>query len=350
MELSERKQKILQAIVDEYLGTAEPVGSRVLSKRNELGLSSATIRNEMADLEGMGFLVQPHTSAGRIPSDSGYRFYVNSLMQRYQLSVEAIEKMQSVLEERVLQLEHLIRKASLIASTLTEYTTIVSTPDTVQSVLKKLDLVHLGGGNVMLIVVTKEGIVKNQMLPVRLDEQTAVGLNEILNRRLAGLRADEISFRTIELMQTEIEQMLRLSPKVLISIMSFVYETIESLDETHFFVENAKSILQYPEYSSIDKAKRILNFLEDEKNLRQMMKTDGSGGVEIKIGTETGFEELSDCSLVTVDYSVNNKPVGKIGVIGPKRMDYAKVIANLDCISSHIDKILYQLYIGESEG
>ena len=350
MELSERKQKILQAIIDEYLGTAEPVGSRVLSKKNELGLSSATIRNEMSDLEGMGFLVQPHTSAGRIPSDSGYRFYVNSLMRRYQMSVEAMERMQSVLEERVLQLEHLIKKASLIAATLTNYTTVVSSPD-LESRIQKVDLVHLGGSNVMLIVVTKEGVVKNQLMPIGIDEQTAAGLSIFLQKQLNGMSVNEITFDAIQSMQNEIEQTLKLPPKVLIRILNFVYETIESLDETHFYVENAKSILQYPEYSSIEKAQRMLDFLADEKNLKQLMKpSEDEKNIDVKIGTENGMEELSDCSLVTVNYSIDKKSVGKIGVIGPKRMDYAKVIANLDCISSHIDKILYQLYIGESGG
>ena len=143
MELSERKQKILQAVIDEYIGTAEPVGSRAISKKNELGLSSATIRNEMADLEEMGFLIQPHTSAGRVPSDVGYRFYVNSLMRRYQMSVEALEKMQAIMADRVNQLEMIIKKASLMASTLTEYTTVVTSPKLTSARIKKIELIYL---------------------------------------------------------------------------------------------------------------------------------------------------------------------------------------------------------------
>ena len=352
MELSERKQKILKAVIDEYLGTAEPVGSRVISKKNELGLSSATIRNEMADLEGMGFLVQPHTSAGRIPSDSGYRFYVNSLMQKYQVSVEAIEKLREALEDKANQLEHIIRKAGMITSLLTNYITVFTTPEADSSKIKKFDLVSLGGGNVMMIIVTQAGVVKNQMLTLGIDEKNIAALSEIINRRLNGLSASEISFETIQNIQEETQNALRIEPKILIKIMNFVYEAIESFDETRVYVENTKSLLRYPEYSNLEKAQTMLEFLEDEKKLKQVIKDgDTKGGVNVKIGKENEFEELKDCSLVTVNYSLdNNKTAGKIGVIGPKRMDYAKVIANLDCISSHIDKILYQMYIGESGG
>lgn len=353
MELSERKQKILQAVIDEYLGTAEPVGSRVISKKNELGLSSATIRNEMADLEGMGYLLQPHTSAGRIPSDTGYRFYVNSLMKRYQIGVEAVEKLSAALEEKSNQLEHIIRKAGLVTSMLTDYITVFTTPEADCSKIRKFDLVSLGGGNVMLIIVTQAGVVKNQMMPLGIDDKTTQKLAEIINHRLSGLTASEIGFDDISKIQDESAQKLGIEPKVLIKIMNFIYEAIESFDETHVYVENTKSILKYPEYNNLEKAQNMMEFLEDEKKLKQVIRSDESDkdGVRIKIGKENEFEELNECSLVTVDYTLGNeKSAGKIGVIGPKRMDYAKVIANLDCISSHIDKILYKLYVGEGGG
>lgn len=352
MELSERKQKILRAVIDEYLGTAEPVGSRVISKKNELGLSSATIRNEMADLEGMGFLLQPHTSAGRIPSDSGYRFYVNSLMKKYQVSMEAIEKLREVLEEKSNQLEHIIRKASMMTSLLTNYITVFTTPEADSSKIKKVDLVPLGGGNTMMIIVTQSGVVKNQMITLGIDEKNTMALSSIINKHLNGLSANEISLDTILDIQKKIQGNLSIEPKILIKIMNFVYEAIESFDETKVYVENTKSLLKYPEYSNLEKAQMMLEFLEDEKRLKQVIKNgEMNDGVSIKIGKENGFEELSDCSFITVNYSLDNKKTaGKIGVIGPKRMDYAKVIANLDCISSHIDKILYQMYIGESGG
>lgn len=349
MELSERKQKILQAVIDEYIGTAEPVGSRAISKKNELGLSSATIRNEMADLEEMGYLLQPHTSAGRIPSDVGYRFYVNSLMRRYQMSVEVIEKMQMIMAERVSQLEMIIKKASLIASSLTEYTTVVTSPKLNSSVIKKIELVNLGFGNVMIVIITKTGVIKNQSIEINIDDETAAALTEILNNRISGMTADELTFDKIKAIGDEIEGKFSIQPKVLISILNFVYEAIDSLDQTEVYVNNAKSILSYPEFSDVNKAREMLTFLENKDNLVKLIGSS-KDGVDIKIGAENEFSELNNSSLVTVDYSMGNKVVGRIGVIGPKRMNYAKVVASLDCISNHVDKILAQLYNTEGDG
>lgn len=349
MDLSERKQKILQAIIDEYIGTAEPVGSRAISKKEELGLSSATIRNEMADLEEMGYLIQPHTSAGRIPSDVGYRFYVNSLMKRYQMSVEAVEKLQSVMQERVSQLEMIIKKASLMASALTEYTTVVTSPRFGSTRIKKIELVSLGFSSVMIVIITSAGIIKNQSVAVDIGDEAAAGLTELLNRRIAGLTADEITMDKIREVGEEMERAFNIPPKVLVSILNFVYEAIDSLDETEVYVNNAKSILSYPEFSDIGKAKEMLTFLENKENLVKLIGS-AKDGVDIKIGGENEFSELANSSLVTVNYSVGSKGVGRIGVIGPKRMNYAKVIASLDCISNHVDQILYQLYNTEGEG
>ena len=334
------------------MGTAEPVGSRAISKRNELGLSSATIRNEMSDLEEMGFLIKPHTSAGRIPSDTAYRFYVNTMLKRYQVSVETIEKLQRDLREKVNHLDVLIKNASMIASLLTNYTTFITTPELNSAVIKRFELVDLGSGSVMLIIVTNTGAVKNKLMNMgNVIESDIIKLSNILNKSLVGLTAHEITFEKIQSIHDKIKVSLKISPKVLINIMNFVYSAVEELDETDIFVSNAKSILSYPEYNSVSEAKKMLTFLEDKKNLKELFsKKDDESKVNIKIGSENEFEELSNSSIVTVDYSLNNKAVGKIGVIGPKRMDYAKVIASLDCISEHLDKILYQFYIDESEG
>lgn len=348
MELSERKQKILQAIIDEYIGTAEPVGSRAISKKNELGLSSATIRNEMADLEEMGFLIQPHTSAGRVPSDIGYRFYVNSLMRRYQMSVEALEKMQAIMADRVNQLEMIIKKASLMASTLTEYTTVVTSPKLTSARIKKIELISLGFGNVMIVIITSAGIIKNQSVELDLNDSQASQLSEVLNRRISGVTADELTLDKIKEIGKEIEENFDVKPKVLINMLNFVYEAIDSLDYTEVYVNNAKSILSYPEFSDVGKAKEMLAFLDNKEKLVKLIG-GAKDGVDIRIGAENEFEELANSSMVTVNYSMNDKTIGRIGVIGPKRMNYAKVIASLDCISNHVDKILYELYNKEGD-
>ncbi len=348
MDLSQRKQQILKAVIDEYVGTAEPVGSRAIAKINELGLSSATIRNEMADLEEMGYLTQPHTSAGRIPTDVGYRFYVNSLIERYQMSVEALENLQMVMTEKVNKLEMIIKKASLIASSLTEYTTVVTSPKLNSSVIKKLELVNLGYGNVMAVIITGTGIVKNQSVAIELTDKQVQELSDIIGSHISGLTAEEITFDLINEIEKEASKSLDISPKVLINILNFVYETIDALDETEIYVNNAKSILSYPEFSDVGKAREMLEFLENKDNLVKMIGTPNDG-VDIKIGTENQFTELENSSLVTVNYRVGDKVVGRIGVIGPKRMNYAKVIASLDCISNQIDNIMGQLYSTEGE-
>lgn len=338
MDLNERKRKILQAIIDEYIGTAEPVGSRAISKKQNLGLSSATIRNEMADLEEMGYITQPHTSSGRVPSDAGYRFYVNQLMQRYQLGMEEIARLQNELEEKVNQLEKIIRRAGLITSALTDYTTVVTAPSQSDEKINKIDLVSIGARKVMLIVVTHR--VRNQIMTADIDAQTCIKLAEILNRNLCGLSGDEITFEKIKALEEEIRVRLDIHTKVLINIMNFVYETITAPEDTEIYVNNTKSILKYPEYRDVDKAREMMNFLEDKENLKRLIGSSNEDGISAKIGTENNLEVLNDCSLVTVNYSLGEKVVGKLGVIGPKRMNYAKVFASLDLISNEIDRLL----------
>lgn len=346
MDLSDRKRKILQAIIDEYIGTAEPVGSRAISKKENLGLSSATIRNEMADLEEMGYLIQPHTSAGRIPSDEGYRFYVNSLMQNYKLGVEAVSQLQMILENRVSQLEKIIKFAGAMASKLTDYTTVVTAPSGQNLEIKKIDLVLIGNRTVMLIVVTQT--VRNQVMNIDIDEEVCRKLAVILNQKLSGLTASEITFDRIQEIQREIEETVSLSPKVLIDIIHFVYDTITDDADTEIYVNNAKSILKYPEYSDVEKAGKIFSFLEDKENLKKLVNSTDSNcdGIEAKIGKENNLEIMNDCSLVSINYSLGDKASGKLAVIGPKRMNYSKVFASLDLISNEIDKIL-KYYISD---
>jgi len=348
VDLNDRKRKILQAIIDEYIGTAEPVGSRAISKIKELGLSSATIRNEMADLEEMGYLVQPHTSAGRIPSDEGYRFYVNSLMARYRLGMEAIEGLHLELEKRVNQLDKMIKKAGRITSALTEYTTFVTSPEQTLSKINKIDIIDLGDGKSLIIVVTQDGIVRNRMLRLSLGQDNAGMLGAVLTAKLGGLSSDEIDFNKLREIQDFVSESMNLSPKYLVNILNFVYETISELSGSEIYIDNAQSILSFPEYRDVSKAKEIFGFLENKENLKKLIASGKDGDdIKVMIGDENDPEPLKNCSLVTVNYSLGNG-AGKIGVIGPKRMDYAKVFASLDLISTHIDRIL-NLYHDDSE-
>ncbi len=338
MELNDRKKQILQAIIDEYIVSAEPVGSRAISKKNELGLSSATIRNEMADLEEMGFLIQPHTSAGRIPSDVGYRFYVNSLMHRYKMGVEAIEQLQRELAGRITRLDKAIMRAGYLAAALTDYTTVISTPMGERTEIKKLDLVPIAEDAVMFIIVTRT--VRSRVIKTSLTNDECAMIAQVLNNVLADKTADEISYASIKEIESICCEKLRIDPKTVINLLHFVYEGISDLDESEIYVENAKSILKYPEYRDIDKAREIFSFLEDKSNLRKLVAETDSDGIRAKIGTENEPEILKDSSLVTVNYSLDGKAIGKLAVIGPKRMNYSQVFASLDLISNEIDKLI----------
>lgn len=349
MDLNDRKRKILQAVIDEYIGTAEPVGSRAVSKIKELGLSSATIRNEMADLEEMGYLVQPHTSAGRIPSDAGYRFYVNSLMTRYRLGMEAIENLHLELERRVSQLDKIIKKAGTITAALTDYTTFVTSPEQNTAKINKIDVIDLGNEKSLLIVVTQDGLVRNRMLNISLGNDNAGKLGYILTSKLAGLSSSEIDFSKIQEIENTVSSNMTISSMTLVNILNFVYETISDLSSQEIYIDNAQSILRFPEYRDVSKARKLYNFLENKENLKKLLSDGSKGdGIHVTIGSENVPEELKDCSLVTAEYVLNNKSVGKLGVIGPKRMDYAKVFASLDLISTHIDRIL-NLYHDDSQ-
>ncbi len=338
MELNDRKKLILQAIIDEYIGSAEPVGSRAISKRNELGLSSATIRNEMADLEEMGFLIQPHTSAGRIPSDAGYRFYVNSLMHRYKIGIEAIEKLQQELATKVSNLDRAILKAGYIAAALTDYTTVITTPVGERTEIKKLDIIPIAEGTVMLLIVTTS--VKSRTIKANLSADECETVASILNSVLRGKTADEITYDEIHQIEIMCCERLRVEPKTIINLLHFIYESVNELDESEIFVENAQSILKYPEYKNVNKAREIYSFLEDKKNLKKLIAETDSEGIKAKIGMENEPEILKDCSLVTVNYTLDGKAVGKLGVIGPKRMNYSQVFASLDLISQEINKLI----------
>ncbi len=340
MDLSERKRKILHALVEEYINTAEPVGSRAISKNNELGLSSATIRNEMADLEEMGYLVKPHTSAGRVPSDEGYKLYVNSLMRRYRMGVEVIDALEDEMRSRIRQLDRVIKKAGFIAASLTDYATVVSIGSPNKASVSKIDLISLGARGTVLIVVSGTGVVRNRMLGISLSEAECELVSKVLRSKLCGLSSALIDFEMIKSLEKEIRMYVELSPQVLIAILNFVYETISELEETDIYVDNAKSILNFPEYNDIKKAQNIFGFLEDKKNLKKVLECAPDDGIGVAIGADSNIEELRDCSLVAMNYTLDNNVVGKIGIIGPKRMDYAKVFAGLDLISTHIDRIL----------
>lgn len=348
MELGERKRKILQAIIDDYITTADPVGSRTIAKKHDLGLSSATIRNEMADLEEMGYLEQPHTSAGRIPSDLGYRLYVDHLMRRYKLTVAEVKKMQHALELRIQELDRLIQQYSNIVSQFTQYTTVVLPPQMKKSAIKHIQLVPIDTNNVLLIMVTDAGIVKNKTLKIyeQVSHDFLNSLSRILNDKLSGLTLEEINLPKIQ----EIQKEMRSNEGLLIPILNIISDIITDIDDMDVFLGGTTNIFNFPEYKDIERAKEFLSFLEQKKDLYKLLSSvKDNDNISIVIGRENEFMEMRDCSIIMSKYSIGKKIVGTIGIIGPTRMEYAKVVSSLEYLTWHLNHVLVQLFGEEPE-
>ncbi|MBQ3115032.1 MAG: heat-inducible transcription repressor HrcA [Clostridia bacterium] len=337
MDLGERKKKILGAVIEHYIRTAEPVGSRTISKLDELGVSSATIRNEMADLEEMGLLTQPHTSAGRIPSTMGYRTYVDRLMKRYEFSVSEINRLRSLMELELTEVDTMIKELTNIYSYLTNYTIVGSSAGNSNGYIKNFHMVQIDRNSALLIVVTDKNIVKNKKIDFDCDIDSTVTeqISNMLNENLAGVIKSKINLDKIYEIQAEMDKY----KTVLLPVLNFVNECIESLDNSEVFISGASKLLDFPEYSNVQKAKELLEFLDNKENLHRMAASVDNADVKIIIGSENDALELKDCSIVLSSYSIKGKGTGTIGFIGPTRMNYSKAVSTLKLLTGQIDKL-----------
>jgi len=347
MTLDERKLTILKAIIDDYIDTAEPVGSRTIARKHVLGLSSATIRNEMADLEDMGYLEQPHTSAGRVPSDKGYRLYVDKLMQMRQLDLEDIEAVSKALDTKINELGQLIKQASVIMSRITKYTSIAMSPQMDQSTLKAVQVVPIENGKALIVVVTNTGLVKNTIIRINenIAPDTVIRVSNIVNERLSGLTVEQINLPIIR----ELEFMIGLSHEIVLPILNGIAECIGQIDTSEVYTEGTNNIFNYPEYQDITKAKEFFDVLEEKDIVQKILKFAVNDPCEIiiKIGSENSLPEIKDFTLVTTTYSFGDKVIGSIGVIGPTRMEYSRVVSSMNYIKNKMNKELFRL-IGEN--
>lgn len=342
MLLDDRKKRILQAVVDGYIITGEPVGSRTIARRYEEGLSSATIRNEMADLEDMGYLEQPHTSAGRIPSDKGYRLYVNELMKKRQLSEAEIENIKNSLQVKIGEIGRLVKQASLVLSQATKYTSMAIAPQVSKSVIKTVQLVPVDQTKVLVVIVTSAGAVESiiaragaETTPEQLSRLTAV-----LNESLRGLAIEQITSQVI----TELQARSGEHRSVLSPILKAIFECINSIDSKEVYLEGTTNILNFPEYSDINRVKEVLGIFDAKEILYRMLNSMGEhSGVNVTIGSENTLDEMKDCSVVTATYSMGEKPIGRIGVIGPMRMDYSHVISYIEFVRDVINKEISEI-------
>ncbi len=350
MFLDDRKKRILRAIIDDYIDTAEPIGSRTIARKHELGLSSATIRNEMADLEEMGYLAQPHTSAGRVPSDRGYRLYVDQLMQLKDLSIGEIEEIREAMEIKINELSQLIRQASVIMSKVTKYTSMAITPQMKKSMVKAVQVVPVEPGKALVVVVTNAGVVRNSLikLPDNLLPDFLIRVSNSLNEKLSGLSMEQISYPLIK----ETERELGLSSEALMPILDGVAECISQIDNSEIYLDGATNIFNYPEFRDVIKAKDFLNVLDEKPLIHQLLSdiSDNNIDIDIKIGSENPLDEIKDCSLVTATYSINNRVIGSIGVIGPTRMEYPKVIASMDYVRKKVNQEINKLMGTDLDG
>lgn len=345
MDLDDRKMKILQAIVKNYLETGEPVGSRTISKYSDLNLSSATIRNEMSDLEELGYIVQPHTSAGRIPSDKGYRIYVDHMMMEKQLAVDEREKevsdMKEFLIQKVDRVEILMQQLAKVLANNTNYASIVSKPQYHHKKVKFIQLSKVDDNKLLTVVVMEGNIVKNTLfdLDVEVDDQTIIKLNFMVNSNLCGLALDEINLGII----TRLKEQAGDHSSIVGCVLDAVADAIKTDDDYEIYTSGATNIFRYPELSDQQRASELISTLEEKKLLTNLvtdsLNENGNNGIQVYIGNETPVQTMKDCSVVTATYELGEGLQGTIGIIGPKRMDYEKVVETLKTLMAQLDAI-----------
>ena len=338
MQLDERKYRILQAIIDDYIMTAMPVGSRTISRKSGVGFSPATIRNEMSDLEELGYLAQPHTSAGRVPSYKAYRLYVDHLMKTCKLTSDERERMHEHLMSRSKQVEGVIRSAANVLSDATKYTSVIVAPKLGTLRIKHVQLVPVAERTALMIIVTTAGIVKDAVIrvPEGLDADDLYGISRILTQRLADQPLAGVRQAFADLLKNA-EQ----NRKLLGEALQVIEKRLEQGgDASDVIVGGSANLLEYPEYSDVNKARSFLSVLESKDTLRQLMGREGSMEVSIRIGPENQVPELNDCSIVTASYRVGDHSTATLGIIGPTRMNYNRVISVLDFMGRALSDVL----------
>ena len=337
-QLDNRKITILKAIIKTYLETGEPVGSRTISKYSELKLSSATIRNEMSDLEEMGYIIQPHTSAGRIPSDKGYRFYVDQIMQEKDNEVTEFKDM---MVQKVDKLELVLKKMAQVLAANTNYAAMISGPSYHKTKLKFIQLSRVEAHKLLVVVVVEGNIVKNTMIDIaeELGEQELLNLNILLNSSLNGLTIEEINLDII----SRLKEDAGIHSQVVELVLNEVAEAIKAGGEDlQIYTSGATNIFRYPELSEGDNASKLIGTLEHKEMIQEFVpvvntENGGDAGIQVYIGDETPVQSMKDCSVVTANYDLGGGLRGTVGIIGPKRMDYEKVLGTLRNLMSQLD-------------
>lgn len=341
MMLTDRQSSILQSIVENYIRSAEPVGSRTIAKHSAINFSSATIRNEMADLEELGFLEQPHTSAGRIPSEKGYRYYVDNLIRPSDVSIADIDSFRQLFKERYFAIDQSIRQAALILSELTSYTTIILGPEIFQTHLRQIQIVPLDYERAVALIITDSGKVENKLItiPSGVSMEQMEQLVNMINHRLRGVTLAELQGRIFN----ELSEAMRKNLEQYEKYQHILNQIFTGSSEDRVFLGGKMQILAQPEFQDIDKAKMLLQLLEENDTMVQLFQ-NATSGISIKIGKENNHDLANQCSIVSIPYEMDGNIVGSIGIIGPTRMEYSKVIGMLEHMSRDLSKLLNHLY------
>lgn len=340
-ELNERKTRILQAVIKNYLETGEPVGSRTISKYTDLKLSSATIRNEMADLEELGYIIQPHTSAGRIPSDKGYRWYVDSLLTE---RIQEVTEMKEQMIQKVDKMEQLLKQVAKVLANNTNYATMISSPVCNRNKLKFIQLSQVDAEQLIVVIVMDGNVVKNKI--VALDEplsnEAILKMNMLLNTSLTGMALEEINLGIV----AKLKEQSGIHADVMGEVLDAMASLIQPADEMEIYTSGATNIFKYPELSDKESAQEILSAFEEKQQLATLVTKRMTSGdnkdIQVYIGNESNMENMKDCSVVTATYELGDGMQGTIGIIGPKRMDYEHVMKTLKTLQAELDDIFHK--------
>jgi len=339
--LSERKLKILHAIIKTYLETGEPVGSRTISKYTDLNLSSATIRNEMADLEELGYIMQPHTSAGRIPSDKGYRLYVDMLMEE---KTQELNEMQEQMLQKADKMEQLLKQAAKVLANNTNYATMVSTPRSSANKIKFIQLTMVDDEQLIAVIVLGGNVIKNRIINVEepLSNENLLKLNMLLNTTLNGMAIEEINLGLI----ARLKEQAGPHSEVIGKVLDAVADAIQLEEEMQIYTSGATNIFKYPELSDKQSAQEIISAFEEKQQLTalvtQTLAREDNTGIQVYIGDETPVQTMKDCSVVTATYELGDGMKGTIGIIGPKRMDYEHVLKSMKRLQNELDQMFHK--------
>lgn len=339
MLLDDRKKRILEAIIEEYNNTAEPVGSTKIANDYNLGFSPATIRNEMASLEELGYLEQPHTSAGRVPSSKGYRLYIDNIMKEKNLTAKEKAVIDEILQNDIIKIENLIHEATNILSRLTNYASIAMGPEIENCSVEEIKLVKIGNNRLMIVILADNGIIKESLVNYDgvIPEENIEIFNNFLNYKLKGRNFREIYENINSYVENELYNISNNIVPLMVEINNLLVD-----GNSKVYMEGATNMLALPELKKVDTLKNFLNIIETKDAIKELMKSGYDGNINVYIGQETAFDDLKDFTIITYKQSLNDKEVGTIGIIGPKRMDYKKVIPTIKYLGEAIQQKINQ--------